>query len=189
MSDDKKPTKEAVAKATNAVASAPVSADAIKAGVARELNALTAAITEAIGGATRIAGDPKKKDEKVKTRVFKYLRPPAKEYLHTLMRLKTMIGGTILPELSISIGPNHAGQYVLGEGAQEYQGQLAALRNYEALEIIKEVPLDQLGVPWIPPIDAAIEQAKKTLVALTAAKDRGDLEVPVEKKEEKKEDE
>ena len=101
-------------------------------------------------------------------RVFRCENPPAKESYVVLMQRKTIVEGTELEEKSRSVQANHAHQYILEEGAIEYQKQLKAFRKLEGMGKIKEVPPSSEGVVYIPEKQKKIQALRAELKKLEA---------------------
>lgn len=116
-----------------------------------------------------VSGEIRKSDKWTKdpktrmTRVFRVLNPPMTESRVTLMQMKGQIEGTDVPGITITLKPNPAQQYVLREGAIQYEKQLVALRNHKDLEEIAPYLEGQI---WIPPRTLKIRQVEAELKKL-----------------------
>lgn len=126
--------------------------------------------------AEKTADDQKPKDDQNKlwakqpkkeiTRVFAAMKPPATEVVVTLHASTKTVDGVIEKTPAQRIRPNGASQYVLLEGAPEYQKQLDVLRRRAKRGVIFERDPECLGIPWIPPEMVEYQKKKAQLAAL-----------------------
>ena len=110
---------------------------------------------------------PKDKKANIR-RVFRIkLWKKGKPFNHsivTLLQMKQIVAGTEIPEQCIALQPNPANQYVLVEGAIEYEKQLEVLRKWEegkvikGVQVIEEVDPKLEGVPWVDPLEVEIKE-------------------------------
>lgn len=125
-----------------------------------------------------ISDAPPKDEEKNMRRVFRVTLfrngIPFKENIVTLLQIKSIIEGTEIPDLCISLQPNTTNQYVLTEGAIQYDKQLEALRKWENGTVLKGVkPIKEInpkleGVPWIPQNIRKIKELEDEIKKLKA---------------------
>jgi len=96
------------------------------------------------------SNDWKKMPSAEMRRVFRSETVPAKASFVTLMQRKTVVNGTEMDEQTRSVPANRANQYILEDGAIEYQQQLKAFRKLEGVGYIKEVAPSSENIPYIP---------------------------------------
>jgi len=114
------------------------------------------------------------KDTADKRRVFQVIKwiggVPFKENIYTLLRKKTMVGGTEIEGAVRKIKPNAVYQYILAEGAEDHKKQLSVLRKYVEDGILEEVAAENEGQPWLPEAERVIIAKEAELKKLKAAR-------------------
>ena len=99
-------------------------------------------------------------------RVFRVENPPTNESLVVVNRPAKEVDGMKFPPVCKSLQPNMAQQYVLAEDAEFYPDALKSLRFHEGRGFIKEVPLLEEGVPYVPPRQKKIKELEEELAKL-----------------------
>lgn len=84
-------------------------------------------------------------------RVFRATNPLTKTELATLMRRAGIINGTNVDAKFLTIPVNHAAQYILADTFEddEYQEQLKAMRRYEKIGTVIEMPPHWEGILFV----------------------------------------
>ena len=92
--------------------------------------------------------------------LFRKGLPYKPNFIALMSKESVLPSGVRIPSQVVSLKPNPALQYVLIEGAIEYDEQLKAARNLEAKGYIKEVNPDHEGSVWLPAKVRAAEKAR-----------------------------